>query len=74
MVFSDGVLRVYVCAAPVDGAANKSVVALVAKALRVPKSSVSVVKGETSRDKVLALSSLSQGELHSRLEALNSPD
>ncbi len=60
----------YVCAAPVDGGANKSVIALVAKGLRVPKSTIAIKRGESSRDKVLTLASLSGSQLIERLGSL----
>lgn len=43
------VLRVRVTAVPDRGKANRAVIALIAKALRIPKSTVSIVAGETSR-------------------------
>ncbi len=49
------VLRVRVKAVPDKGKANAAVVGLIAKALGVPKSAVSVVSGETARLKTLAL-------------------
>ena len=49
------VLRVRVSAVPDKGKANAAVVALLAKALDVPKSAVSVVSGETARLKTLAV-------------------
>lgn len=49
------VLRMRVKAVPDKGKANAAVVALVAKALGVPKSAVSVVSGETARLKTLAV-------------------
>ena len=52
---ADGALLVRVTAAPEDGKANAAVCALVAKALGVPKRAVLVVRGETSRDKVLEI-------------------
>lgn len=48
-------LELRVAAAPADGAANEEVIKLLAKALGVPKSSVSIVSGETSRLKRLEL-------------------
>lgn len=50
---ADGALLVHVTAAPEDGKANSAVCALLAKALGVPKSAVRVLRGETSRDKVI---------------------
>ena len=47
--------RVYVTAAPEDGKANKAVIKLLAKELGVAKSSLSVIRGETARNKVIAI-------------------
>lgn len=52
---ADGVVRIYVTAAPENGKANKRVCALVAKALGVPKSAVEVVRGQVSREKLLRI-------------------
>ncbi|MFN8630786.1 MAG: DUF167 family protein [Chloroflexota bacterium] len=50
---ADGVLRARVAAAPVDGAANKALLRLLADALGVPKGAVRLVSGEASRTKVV---------------------
>jgi len=47
--------RVHVTAAPEDGKANRAVVTLVAKALGVAKSRVTLVRGATSRDKLVRI-------------------
>jgi uncharacterized protein YggU (UPF0235/DUF167 family) len=47
------VLRVRVNAVPDKGKANAAVVALLARALGVPKSAISVASGETARLKTL---------------------
>ncbi|WIY52779.1 DUF167 family protein [Devosia sp. YIM 151766] len=49
------VLRVRVSAVPDKGKANAAVIALLAKALDVPRSTISLVSGETGRMKVLAV-------------------
>lgn len=51
----DGAVQVKVRAKPQDGAANTAVEALVAKALGIPKSRCSMLRGATSREKVLAV-------------------
>lgn len=53
-----GRLIVRVSAAPADGAANASVRKLVAKSFGIPQSDVRIVRGQASRDKLLALSGI----------------
>jgi uncharacterized protein (TIGR00251 family) len=55
-----GALKVAVTAAPEKGKANAAIVELLAKALGVPKSSVELIAGTTSRDKVFAVRSTSR--------------
>lgn len=51
----DQVLICRVTAPPVDGKANKTLIALLAKEFKTPKSKIRIVQGETSRDKVIEL-------------------
>ena len=55
IVIDEAQVKVRVTVVPEDGKANKAVIALVAKALGVSKSSVTIVRGETSREKVLQI-------------------
>ena len=48
-------LRVRVTAAPVDGEANRAVIALLAEAFGVAPSRVTLVRGATSRDKLFRI-------------------
>ncbi len=59
----DGALRVRLAAPPVDNAANEALVALLAKALGVPKRDIRVVTGATSRRKVVEVSGVTAEEL-----------
>ena len=55
-IVADGdILRVYTNAAPTDGAANAAVIKMLSKHFDVPKSSISIVRGETSHDKVVEI-------------------
>jgi len=47
-----GALKLAVAAAPEKGKANRAVVALLAEALGLPSSAVTITAGETSQDKV----------------------
>lgn len=53
--FKDNVLRVRITAPPVEGKANKALAAFLADAWGVPKSSIKMIQGETSREKVLEI-------------------
>ena len=48
-------LAVRIAAPPVEGAANRALIALLARTLALPKSSITVESGETSRLKRLRL-------------------
>ena len=67
--WQDGILHARVTAAPVDGAANRALIALLADTLRIPKSRIAFRSGETSRDKVLEIASLDEQTLAERLRA-----
>ncbi len=48
-------LKVYLTAPAVDGRANKALIALLAEHFGVRKSSISIIRGEKSRDKVIQI-------------------
>lgn len=48
-------LKAKVTAVPEKGKANKALIALLSKAIGVPKSSISVISGETARQKILRI-------------------
>ena len=64
------VLKVRVRARPIEGEANEALVRLLAKALGLPRSAVSVQRGGQSRTKSLVIEGLSEPELKARLTDL----
>jgi uncharacterized protein (TIGR00251 family) len=58
LVEKDGVLKAYIKAAPDKGKANKALVALIAKKYKVKKNDVTIVTGQTSRNKVVEVSGI----------------
>lgn len=71
-VDADGrpVLKVRVRARPVEGEANAALLKLLAKALGVAKSGVSLERGGQSRTKMIAVAGLSEDDVKRRLTDL----
>ena len=62
-------IKIRVAAPPVNGAANEELIRFLAEYLRLPKSSVTVVAGHSTRRKTIAIHGLSAEEIASRLTA-----
>jgi uncharacterized protein (TIGR00251 family) len=63
----DGCVKVRLAAPPVDGAANAALIEFVAERLRIAKSRVRIVNGQTSRRKVVEVDGVSAEQLASAL-------
>ncbi len=48
-------IKVKITAQPVDGRANKALTEYLAKQLKIPKTSIEIIRGETSKEKTLLL-------------------
>jgi uncharacterized protein (TIGR00251 family) len=55
-----GAIMIRLTAPPVDGKANAALCAFVARRLKVPGSRVAVVRGQTSRDKVIRVDGVAE--------------
>ena len=62
-------LKIRVTAQPEKGRANEAVGAVLAEALAIPKSEISLSSGSSSARKVLKIKRLSDDEIHARLSA-----
>jgi hypothetical protein len=60
-------LKISVTAPPVDGRANEACIEFFAKLLKVPRSSVTIASGESSRNKVIRVVGLSAEEIATRI-------
>ena len=60
-------LKVALTAPPVDGKANEACIDFFAKLLKVPRSSVTIASGQTSRNKVIRVSGLTSQQVRERL-------
>jgi uncharacterized protein (TIGR00251 family) len=61
-------LKLALTAPPADGKANQACIDFFAKLLKVPRSSVTIAAGQTSRNKVIRVAGLSAEEVRRRLE------
>jgi uncharacterized protein (TIGR00251 family) len=61
-------LAVKLAAAPVDGAANDALVALLATLLDCPKRDVSIISGDRAREKVVEVRGVARDMVAARLE------
>jgi hypothetical protein len=61
-------VKLAITAPPVDGKANQAVIEFLSDLFRVPKSSIVIVSGETGRNKLIAVRSLTAEQV---LKALN---
>ena len=65
--WQEDVLRVRVAAPPERGKANEAVLRLLAAALGVERRHLRIVRGQTSRDKLVQVVGLDQAEIRARL-------
>ena len=68
LVLEGELLRARIAAAAVDGGANQRLIEVLAKSLRVPRSSLRIVRGTRSRLKILDTGGLALPEIRARLE------
>ena len=48
-------LKIYLTAIPVDGKANKELIKLLAKELKIRKSKIAIIKGEKKSEKIIEI-------------------
>ena len=66
--WEQGVLKARLTAPPVAGAANAALINLLAERLSISRRTISIVRGETSRQKTVEIANLSRKEFEERLQ------
>jgi uncharacterized protein (TIGR00251 family) len=61
-------LKLDLTAPPIEGRANQACIEFFANLLKVPRSSVTIASGQTSRRKVIRVAGLSADEIRKRLK------
>ena len=65
--FTGGVLTVRIAAPPDKGKANRELTDFLSRALGVKKSAISIIQGQASRRKVIAVAGMTRNEILRRL-------
>ena len=55
IIKSDDGVKIKITAQPIEGKANKAVVEFLSKEFKIPKSSIEIVKGTTSKEKTILI-------------------
>ena len=53
IVVEDEFVKIKITAQPIEGKANKALIEFLSKKFKIPKTSIEIVKGETSKEKTL---------------------
>ena len=61
-------LKISLTAPPLDGLANEACIEFFSQALRVPKSAVAIVSGQTNRRKLVRVTGITATQLRQRLQ------
>ncbi len=56
-------IKIKLTAQPIEGKANKALVEFLSKQLKIPKTSIEILRGETSKDKTLLLKNVKDDKI-----------
>lgn len=69
-VMADGTLKIRVTAPPVGGKANEAVIELLADVLKVSKSKIDIVAGETGTQKLVSIADVTPAQVEELLRSV----
>ena len=70
IIKTDSETKLKITAQPVDGKANKAVVEFLSKNFKIPKTSIEIVKGETSKEKTVLFKTADSEKINKLKEIL----
>lgn len=65
---SDGMLKIKLTAPPVEGEANQALIEFLARQLQITRGQVRLIRGESSRQKLVEIAGLTREQLLERLQ------
>ncbi len=64
IIKTDDGIKIKIAAQPVDGKANKALIEFLSKQLKIPKTSIEILKGHTSKEKTVLIKSFDANKIH----------
>lgn len=55
IIVEDGIVKIKVTAQPIENKANKALIEILSKKIKIPKSNIKIVKGLTSKEKTVLI-------------------
>ena len=64
-ILKDGeIFKIKITAQPIDGKANKALIEILSKNFKIPKNSIKILKGETSKEKTILFMTQNEEKLN----------
>ena len=63
IIKSETEVKIKITAQPVDGKANKALIEFLSKEFKIPKTSIQIIKGETSKEKTILFKTFDQDKI-----------
>lgn len=71
IIIEDEFIKVKVTAQPIENKANKALVEFLSKKFKIPKTSIQIVKGDTSKEKTILIKTTDENKINYIIENLS---
>ena len=71
IITEDGIIKIKVTAQPIDNKANKALIEVLSKKIKVPKTMIEIVKGATSKEKTILIKAKDSAKAEEIKQILN---
>ena len=70
IIIEDEFIKIKITAQPIENKANKAVIEFLSKYLKIPKTGIEIIRGETSKDKTILIKTKDESKIKSITEQL----
>ena len=71
IITENGITKIKVTAQPIENKANKALIEVLSKRIKVPKTSIEIIKGLTSKEKTILIKAADEAKLEEIKSILN---